>query len=357
METTARNGVTLALAALLATAGCSAPASAPPAATAETRTLRIATDDEPGRPAADQIEEFARRVKELSGGTVLIEPVWKAVGEDRDDWDQAVARGVVAGDFDMALVPARAWDTEGVNTFAALHAPFLVTSSALMAKVAEPDVADGMLAGLDKLGVSGLAMFPEGQRMFFSFFGPILNPADLAGKSVRAPRSDTTYALLSALGALPEDLPGDLFYDGMAAGTLVAAESSFAGAQSLPKATTATGNLILYPKMNSLVASTNALAALSQAQRQVLEEAATATRDWVTQTGTSPAGDAAAFCRAGGTVVAAAEADVAAFKAAAAPVYAKLEADPETKARIAKIRELAAVLPAPESAGTCSAGG
>lgn len=109
--------------------------------------------------------------------------------------------------------------------------------------------------------------------------------------------------------------------------------------------------------MNSLVASTNALAALSQAQRQVLEEAATATRDWVTQTGTSPAGDAAAFCRAGGTVVAAAEADVAAFKAAAAPVYAKLEADPETKARIAKIRELAAVLPAPESAGTCSAGG
>ncbi len=87
----------------------------------------------------------------------MIEPVWKAVGGDKDDWDQAVARGVVAGEFDMGLVPARAWDTEGVSSLAALHSPILVTSDALMAKVTEPAIADEMLAGLDTLGVSGPA--------------------------------------------------------------------------------------------------------------------------------------------------------------------------------------------------------
>ena len=43
----------------------------------------------------DAIEEFARQVDERSGGQIVIEPVWRAAGEDPDDWDQAVARMVV----------------------------------------------------------------------------------------------------------------------------------------------------------------------------------------------------------------------------------------------------------------------
>jgi TRAP-type transport system periplasmic protein len=216
MRSPARAAVGLGFAAILAGAACSPPAASPQSTEPQqTRTLGIATDDEPGRPAADQIEEFARQVKELSGGTLLIEPLWKAVGEDKDDWDQAVARGVMAGDFDMGLVPARAWDTEGVDSFAALHAPFLVTNNALLAKVIEPGVADEMLSGLDKLGVAGLALFPESTRTLFAFGNPVLKPADLAGKTIRAPRSDTTYALLTALGASPDDLAGEVFPDGV----------------------------------------------------------------------------------------------------------------------------------------------
>lgn len=348
--------VGLGLTAILAVAGCSAPAASTPTQE-QARTLRIATAEEPGRPAAAQLEEFARQVKELSGGQLLIEPVLKAVGDDKDDWDQAVARGVVAGDFDMGLVPARAWDTEGVNSFVALHAPFLVTSNTLLAKVAEPAVADEMLAGLDKVGVSGLALFPEGTRLLFSFENHSLRPADLAGKTVRAPRSDTTYALLKALGGTPDDLVGELFPDGVAAGKVVAAESSFALAGSLPGLTTAAANLTLYPKLNSLVANTKFLQNLDEAQRQFLKDAAAATRTWATEAMTAPADDAAEFCQNGGTVVIATEADVAAFKAAGATVYTKLEADQETKARIAKIRALAATEPAPNDVRPCSLGG
>ena len=348
--------VALAFMALLAASGCTAPSAGPPA-TEQTKTLRIATDDEPGRPAAAQVEEFARQVKDASGGRILIEPVWKAVGHDKDDWDQAVARGVVAGDFDMGLVPARAWDTEGVGSFAALHAPFLVTSNSLLAKVTEPAIADEMLAGLDKVGVSGLALFPEGTRTLFSFGKPALKPGDLAGKTVRAPRSETTYALLKAFGAAPDDLVGELFPEGLAAGTVVAAESSFAFAGTLPEPTIVTGNLVLYPKVNSLVVSAKALQTLSDAEQQFLRTAAAATRTWAAEHMTTATDDAAKFCKDGGTVVTATEAEVALFKAAGAPVYAKIEADPEAKARIAKIRDLAAAEPAPDSIKPCSPGG
>ena len=95
--------------------------------------------------------------------------------------------------------------------------------------------------------VSGLALFPERTRMLFSFRGPVLKPADVAGKTVRAPRSDTAYALLTAFGATPDDLVGEAFPDGLAAGKVVAAESSFAFAGSLPEPATATGNLISIP--------------------------------------------------------------------------------------------------------------
>jgi TRAP-type transport system periplasmic protein len=358
MRSPTRAAVGLGFAAILAGAACSPPPASPQSTEPQqTRILRIATDDEPGRPAADQIEEFARQVKELSGGTLLIEPLWKAVGEDKDDWDQAVARGVMAGDFDMGLVPARAWDTEGVDSFAALHAPFLVTNNALLAKVIEPGVADEMLSGLDKLGVAGLALFPESTRTLFAFGNPVLKPADLAGKTIRAPRSDTTYALLTALGASPDDLAGEVFPDGVATRQVVAAESSFAAASDLPAPTTAAANLVLYPKVSSLIANSKVFQNLSEPQRQQLTEAATATRTWAVRAMKSVADDAAEFCRNGGTVIMATEAEVTAFKDAGAAVYSKLEADPATKAHLTKIRDLAAATASvPSEIQTCSPG-
>jgi TRAP-type C4-dicarboxylate transport system substrate-binding protein len=341
---------------LLASAACTAPTVSPPA-TEQSRTLRIATDDEPGRPAAAQIEEYARQVESLSGGKLRIEPVWKAVGHDKDDWDQEVARGVVAGDFDMGLVPARAWDTEGVGTFAALHAPFLVTSNSLLAEITASTLAGDMLAGLDTVGVTGLALFPEGTRLLFAFRQPVLSPADLEGKTVRAPRSATTYAFLEALGTTPDDLVGDLFPAGIASGDVVAAESSFAFAGSLPEPTFAAANLVLYPKANSLVANTKGFSALSDAERRTLRDAADATRAWAAEQMSAAANDAAEFCQSGGTVVNASAAEIAAFLASAAPVVAKLDADAATKASMSRIRELAAADSGPTQIMPCTPGG
>jgi len=65
-------------------AGCSAPVESGSPVAAPI-TLTIGTDDEPGAPAADQIEYFADRVADLSDGAITIEPEWKAAGEDKPD--------------------------------------------------------------------------------------------------------------------------------------------------------------------------------------------------------------------------------------------------------------------------------
>ena len=203
-------------------------------------TLRIGTDDEPGRPAADQIEEFARSVAEGSEGAIVVEPVWHAAG-DTSDWDQEVARLVTSGDLEMGLIPSRAWDTE-VTTLRALNTPFLVTSEELVNQIVSGDLAGELMSGLDAADVVGLALFPEGFRHPFAFGDPLLGPDDYAGAVMRAPTSATTAAMFEALGATTnDDEPDPATHTGM--------ESSYL----LGPPGTATGNVTFFPKVNSLV--------------------------------------------------------------------------------------------------------
>ena len=330
----------VALAAVVALAGCTGAGEGTKAGgQAAPVTLRIGTDDAQGRPAADQIEEFARQVDELTEGAVRIEPVWHAaVDTGGDDWDQKVARMVVAGELDMGMIPARAWDTEGVTSLRALNAPFLITSDELAAEVASSELAGTMLAGLDTVGVTGLALLPEGLRHVFSFGDPLLTPGDFKGELIWVPASDTAYATFAALGATPDDVTANS--DASASGEVAAAESSFALAPTIQGPLTGVSNVTPYPKYNSLVINTGAWAELPAEQQSALREAAQRTRGWSIDTMPDEASRAAAFCRSGGLVVTAQEQDLDAFQRAVQPVYTDLERDPTTRTLIEQIRAL-----------------
>jgi TRAP-type C4-dicarboxylate transport system substrate-binding protein len=172
-------------------------------------TLRIGTHDIAATPGGGQIDEFGRRVEQLSGGELRVKPVWRAAGDNIQNWDQRVARLVMSGELDMGLIPSRAWDTEGVTSLRALQAPFLITSDELTAEVVSDEVATDMLSGLDAAGVVGLALLPEGLRHPFGVRGPLLGPEDYAGGSIRAATSSTTMALFEAIGASVNDAPLD----------------------------------------------------------------------------------------------------------------------------------------------------
>ncbi len=291
-------------------------------------TLRIGTDDEPGKPAADQIEELARRAAKLSRGAIRIEPVWHAAG-DGPDWDQRVARMVTGGELDMGLIPSRSWDTEGVTSLRALNAPFLITSDELLDAVVSSDVADDLMAGLGKAGVRGIALFPEGLRHPFGLEQAMMGPGDYDGEAIRTPTSETTKAMFAALGASVSDDDPDPRHH-------AALESSY----FLEPGGTATGNVTFYPKVNSLVIGDKAFDRLDDAQRDVLAEAATQTREWAIEESPTDAEAAEAFCADGRRVVLASDQQLAALERAAAPVNAELESDGPTASIIEAIRAL-----------------
>jgi hypothetical protein len=173
---------------------------------------------------------------------------------------------------------------------------------------------------------------------------------------MRAPTSATTNAALEALGATVDDFatPDGAFYDGVVNGTIAAAESSFAFAGSLPRATTAAGNLVLYPKANAFVANDDAFAALDAGQRGLLVDAAVATRDWAIAGNPADADLAESFCAAGGTVVRADPGDVEAIVAATGPVYATLSEDPATGVLVDRIRAIATEIGPAAEIAPCS---
>jgi len=343
----------IGLIAVLAVSACggtgeSAPGVIPAAdkAGADTAplTLRLGTEDDEGRPGAQQIKHFAERVSSLSAGRIVIEPVWDAGGpQDMPEWDQVVARMVVAGELDMAITPSRAWDTEGVLTMRALQAPFLVTSDALAAGIATSDLAPEMLAGLTDVGVTGLALVPEGIRYLFAFGAPPMTIDDFKGLHVRAPLSKTNFDVLEALGTIPDDFtdPGESIEATIGAGGAVAGEASFAVAGMLPAATTAIGNLPLFPKVNSLVVNTAVLDRLTDEQRRVLHDAAAEMVAWSIETMPGTAADAETFCRNGGAVVVMDEHEVKALREAVQPMMAVMREDAATKSMIDHIGALA----------------
>mgnify|MGYP000105794729 FL=1 len=360
MQSQTRGAAIMAAAALvLGTAACGSPGGLSAAdrdSADEATVLTLATAGGPDGRSAAQVREFASQVEELSGGSIRIQLVLKAASDEAGAWDQAVAQSTEGGDFDMALIPTRTWEAEGVRSFTALSAPFLRASDQAVAKIVAPELASSMMAGLKSIGLSGLALLLDRPRMIFSFDGPVLKPADLAGKVVRTPGSGTGNAALRALGASPQSLAGGLFTDALNTGAVTAAESSFARASSFPRPSTTTGNLPLYVKVNSLVVNTKTYTHLAADDRRILMEAAGKTRESMTQSMLRTADEAAAYCRNGGTIVAATEAQLAAFEAAAAPVYAQLEKDSLTRSLLAKIRALTAAPGGTFAVAPCSPG-
>jgi TRAP-type C4-dicarboxylate transport system substrate-binding protein len=251
------------------------------------------------------------------------------------------------GQLDLGMIPARAWDTEGVTSLRALQAPFLVTSDELADRLVVSDLANELMSGLDKAGVTGLALLPESLRHPFGFGRALVSPEDFAGKTIRTPRSEVGDAIYSALGAKPDDTSGDPAKAAIRAGTLVGFDTGFVLAELLPMPAIAVGNVTFNTKVDSLVINSKVLSELAPADRRALQDAAAATRSWVTSHRTTEAEAARTFCSGGGTIVAASDTDLLALVHAEQPVYDELERDATTKRMLDRIRELKRTTPDP----------
>jgi hypothetical protein len=169
---------------------------------------------------------------------------------------------------------------------------------------------------------------------------PILSPEDLKGLAVRTPPSAVSYMLIKALGGNP-------FFDNQTQ-DFPAAESGLLQAGSLPRPPTVTGNVTFFPKFQVLFANGAAFEKLSEGQRTILREAAAATQKKAIAEHPKEVDAAKTFCAAGEPIVMASAEQVAAFEAAAKPVFDEIEKDPFNAEQIADIQKLKAnTKPAP----------
>ena len=304
----------------------------------EALTLTLGVADPRGRPDTPVVEHFAELVDEASDGAISIEIEWEAGG---DASEQGVVERVQAGELDLGWTATRVWDTFDVPSFQALQAPFLITDHELLRDVLSDPIASDMLAGLEGAGFVGLGLYPDQLRRPLGYAAPLRSLDDFDGAAIRLLPSEATDALVRALGGEPVyGLGGSDLDAAIASGEVDGTETSFGLALEVaPPGSFLTGNVVWFPRVNALFASDATASSLSDAQREILEEAASETFAFASEL--VPTSDTIdAFCSGGGQLVAAEPRDLEALARAARPVYAAMERDPATASFIERIREL-----------------
>jgi TRAP-type C4-dicarboxylate transport system substrate-binding protein len=299
--------------------------------------LRLAAAYGTDQPDAPAVRYFASRVSELSNGSLHVRVVFDAARHRVADPEARVARLVHNGEFDLGWIGARAWDELGVTSFQALQAPFLVTSYALLDRIATGPLAPRMLAGLERHGFVGLALVPDRLRHPMGVRRPLISPADFAGARVRVIPSRATDALMRALGATPVHVSNTDVGTAMSNGEIDGTEASLAG--SWAGGSFLTGNVTFFGKAQTLFAGRRAYERLSGEERTVIQKAAQQTVAHVAANPPSEDTLVRRFCDQRHVVTATPE-DRAALLRAAQPAYAELEQAPQTKAFITAIRDL-----------------
>ncbi len=205
-------------------------------------------------------------------------------------------------------------------------------------------------------GLVGLTVWPEDLRHPFAWDstgGPLLKAADFKGANIWTLPSRLQTEVIETLGgkAVYDEFPDKL----VAAGTLRGAETGLAGgAYTIGGFPTATGDVTLYPKYQVLVAEDSAWSRLTPAQQDVIRMAAAAANKVAVTRHPTDAGNATAYCQAGGRVVLAGPENVATFVEAVQPMVDRMSEDPLTATAIKAIQALKAATPAADTAGACA---
>ncbi len=185
--------------------------------------LRLAETHPKGYPTELGDEEFARLVKERSGGRIIIEVYpGSQLGQET-----AVIQQVQFGAIDITRVsvsPVAAF----VPKLNAFQMPYLYRDAAHMWSVLKGDIGKNLLSSLEPFGFIGLGWFEGGSRNFYNSKRPIKTPADLKGLKVRVQESELMMGLVSAFGAIPTPMAFGEVYSALQTGVVDGAENNWA---------------------------------------------------------------------------------------------------------------------------------
>jgi TRAP-type transport system periplasmic protein len=295
-----------------------------------------------------EIQYFVQRVSDLSGGKVSVKVVY-SVGGLAMNAEQQVVKDVAGGSFDLGFAGTGVFDTLGVPNFQALSAPMLIDSYPLENAVIRSSLPAKMMTGLAKLDVTGLAVLGDEMRRPVGVRKPIMSLADWRGITFGIYPSKTEEAAVRALGAKPGPGFATARDQALASGALQGFDLNLVYYHQLgkePAAPYVTANVDLWPRTVALFANPGRLAKLSAAQRRLVTQAAADAAVHSTGLFTDEDTVVRDICQSGGRLADASAADLQTLRQRFAPVYANLEADPQTKAMIGQITALKKSTPA-----------
>jgi tripartite ATP-independent transporter DctP family solute receptor len=304
------------------------------AISAETIALRLAEIHPTDHPTAKADYEFARLVRERSGGrvTIAVYPD-SALGQEL-----AVLEQVRFGAIDIARVSLSA--VAGfVPRLNALQMPYLYRDADHMWRVLTGEVGRELLASVSSAGFVGLGWFEAGARSFYNSRRPIRNPSDLAGLRIRVQESRLNADIVSAFGAAAVPQAFGEVFSALETGAVDGAENN------APTYYTSSHYLIApYYTLTEharipeiIVGSALGLASLSPADRELLMKAAMDSIDYQRAEWAKYDKLAMERIRAAGVVVTQI-ADLGPWRSLERPVYDRQS--PEIRALVERIRAL-----------------
>jgi TRAP-type C4-dicarboxylate transport system substrate-binding protein len=275
------------------------------------------------------LDQWAREVEARSGETLHIKFAngWRM---GQRDLEAGLIHDVQAAKVDIGWVGSRALPTVGVNSFDALHAPFVIDSYALEEAVMQSRIPDEMLAGLRPLGVVGLGVLPGPLRRPLSVPHPLRSPADYARLRIGYQGGAEPAKALRALGARPVQLAAGAQWRGIDAIEQQAASIDGNGYYTSAKYLTA--NVVLWPRPMVLFINRQRFATLTRNQQQALTGAAHhVVNKMIAVLEAEEHSAVADMCPRGIRLVSASAADIERLRAATAPLLAHLERQPDTR--------------------------
>jgi TRAP-type transport system periplasmic protein len=295
-------------------------------------------------PLRDAARVFASEATALSAGNIRIEPIFEW-GSFTRSAEQQVLLAVSADTVDLGIVQTGVFDTMKNDSFRALLAPMLVDSYRLQGAILRSDITHQMLDGLMKNGVVGLAMLAGTLLKPVGVEGPLLGRDDWRGITFGTFLSEDQMAAIRAVGATPRAAYGSLRWRLLTLGQLQGYAFGLALYKyNLPQTAMLspyiTANVTLWPWMQLLVANPDRLATLTPQQLSWLEEAAKEASSRSPALAESERGLTTLLCNEGVRFANASKDDLAWLRRVFAPLYARLEQDPQTKSFISQIRAL-----------------
>lgn len=169
--------------------------------------LKLAHALDQSHPVHAAMELLAKRVGELSNGTVTIQVFPNAqLGSEPESIEQ-LQRGAVA------IVKTSAAAMEGfVPDMAVFGIPYLFRDDVHYWNVLNGPLGRQLLTAGETAGMHGLCYYDSGSRSFYTVGSPILKPSDVKERKLRVLPSKMARDLIILLGGGPTPIPyGELY--------------------------------------------------------------------------------------------------------------------------------------------------